>query len=213
MGNLMDELKTSQSERDARLSVPVDQMGLTGHAVKALGRLDVKTLGDIAQFDPRVVEDAKGISSNTMDLLRSRFRDADIAWGAAMGAPKPVEPITPAPAPACKESTSSLADILDLRPISLAVAKIELELGMQEVFSIQKGLLRPEFLRLLQQNLARHFPRVPLPPSMRLIQPNGAGAYHTIPNHEIQRFKRRMMVLSVVALAAADMGVGEPNEG
>ena len=207
----MDELKMTKADRDARLSVPVDQMGLTGHARKALGRLSAKTLGDILQLDPQSVEDAKGISTNTMDVLRSRFRDADVVWGAAMGAPKPVEPA--ASLPARTPSKPALVAVLDLRPVALAVVKCELELAMQEVFGVPKGLLRPEFVRLLQQNLERHFPLLPLSAAMRLMQPNGQGAYHQVPDHQIQQYKRRMMILSVIALAATDMALDDSDEG
>ncbi len=197
----VDELSTA--ERTRRLAVPIGEIGLHFWAVKAFKTEGIETLGHVLAHTPAGIEALRGVSTKAMDILRKYFRDADVVWGKEMGA---VEQPAPAPEPSVGNRPITT---IDLRPVRLPVLICELKLSMQNVLGIPRGLLRPEFLRLMKQTLEKHYPHLPLSPAMQLIQPNGKGAYIDVPGHAKRNFHRRMTVLSLMALAAADMGLGD----
>ena len=199
--------KLSTAERSRRLAVPVGEIGLHFWAVKAFKREEIRTLGDVLARDPKFIEALSGVSTKAMDILRKYFRDADVVWGKEMGA---VEQPAPAPPVGNKPITT-----IDLRPVRLPVLICELKLSMQDVLGIPRGLLLPEFLRLMVKMLKKHYPILPLSPAMQLVQPDGRGVYIDVPHPAKRNFHRRMTVLSLMHLAAVEMGLGDgdPAEG
>lgn len=201
MGNLLDELSTE--ERTRRLVVPINEIGLHHWAAKAFKTEGIETLGHVLAHTPESIEALRGVSTKSMDILRRYFRDADVVWGKEMGAVK-----QPAPEPEPPANNKPVTTI-DLRPVRLPVLICELRLSMQNVLGLPRGLLRPEFLRLMEQTLKKHYPHLPLSPAMQLVQPNGKGAYIDVPGHAKRHFHRRMTVLSLMHFAAVDMGLGD----